>query len=114
MFLAVVGRMLERAFGFVGLSFWLAIAVLPVAISGLVHPPSVGGVYRLWRRVTEPIGRGISLALLTGVYFAVMTPLGLIMRLFGVDPARRRWQPGSSTYWVPHPRRSDDSYFRPF
>jgi hypothetical protein len=52
-------------------------------------------------KVTTPVFMGI-------VYFALLTPLGLVLRLVGHRPlARRR---GPATYWLERPagaRRSD-------
>ena len=75
---------------------------------GLVAPGRLGGVHRAWMalalaisKVTTPVFMGI-------VYFGVLTPIGLAMRL-----VRRRWlgpPRGAPTYWIERPpgsRRSD-------
>ena len=38
-------------------------------------------------------------ALLTLLFFIVVTPLGLILRLLGQDPLRLRRPTGAASYW---------------
>jgi hypothetical protein len=76
--------------------------------AGLAFPARLGPVYRGWMglavllsRVTTPIFMGL-------VYFAIMTPMGLLARLAGHRPLAR--PPEWTSYWVrrkPEERRSD-------
>lgn len=77
-------------FGVVGAAFLLA---------GLLVPTLLGPVQRGWMnfalmlsKVTTPIFMGI-------VYFLVVTPIGVIMRLFGKNPVATK--PQVESYWVP-------------
>jgi hypothetical protein len=49
------------------------------------------------------------------VYYLVITPTGLLMRLFGRDPLSRKFRRGAGSYWI---RRQDDDsldrYFRQY
>ncbi|HEU4365360.1 MAG TPA: SxtJ family membrane protein, partial [Candidatus Krumholzibacteria bacterium] len=70
-------------------------------------------LYLAWMRVFFPLGWVVSHAILIVIYYAVLTPIGLVLRLVGYDPMRRRFDRGASTYWAEH--RSDDDlsqYFR--
>lgn len=57
---------------------------------------------RAWVTATYPIGWvGSHLAL--GVFFyLVLTPIGVLMRIFGRDPLERRLERERATYWVPY------------
>jgi hypothetical protein len=64
-------------------------------LAGLVVPGALGPVFRVWMglghlmsKVTTPIFLGI-------VFYLVLTPVGLLMRLAGAPPLPR------STGWVP-------------
>ncbi len=65
-----------------------------------------------------PIGTVVSHVLLAAVFYLVLTPIGLIMRVVGYDPMHRRFDPEATSYWVerddgdeqPGPKR----YFRQF
>jgi CHASE2 domain-containing sensor protein len=69
--------------------------------------------FRAWIRVTFPIGWTVSHAVLAIVYYAIFTPIGLLMRLSGRDTLQRRR--GAQRYWVA--RRPADvraRYFKQF
>jgi hypothetical protein len=80
----------------------------------------------LWPRANRPVYLGISLLsfpvgfllsyLLVGVlFFLIIGPAALVMRMVGHDPMNRRYRPEAPTYWT-EPRRSGakDRYFRQF
>lgn len=35
------------------------------------------------------------------VFFVVVAPVGLLLRVVGMDPLHRRWLPLTASYWVP-------------
>lgn len=57
------------------------------------------------------IGTLITMALL---FFAVVTPIGIVMRLAGRDPLRLRFEPAEPSYWVPRTSHGRRSMARPF
>lgn len=63
-------------------------------------------VRRVWVDAGSPIGWTISAALLGAVYFLVITPIGLVMRLLGKDPMHRAFHGGES-YWTPRAAAED-------
>lgn len=60
---------------------------------------------------TFPIGYAVSTLVLTLLYYAVLTPIGLLLRVCGHDALQRR---PASSHWHrrPVPRKAAD-YFRP-
>lgn len=75
-------------------------------LAGAVVPGRLGPLYRGWMRmalaiskVTTPIFMGI-------VYFLVLTPTGLLMRLFGKKPIEHPPEDGS--FWQPTGGRRSD------
>jgi len=88
------------------ISFWRGHHIPPRVLAGLggalllagaIIPGKLGPVYRGWMgfahalsKVTTPIFMGL-------VYFLVMTPMGLLMRLFGRQPMRHAEQAGG--FW---------------
>jgi hypothetical protein len=113
-FMAFIGAWIGRVLQIPTAGIWVAIAVLPVSIAGLISPERIQGLYQAWVRVMAPIGLGVSLILLTAIYFLVVTPMGLCLRAFGVDAASRRRNPSGATYWADRTPRADNSYFHPF
>ena len=68
--------------------------------------------YAAWMAVFHPVGLAVFHGLLAVVYFGVVTPLGLGLRLLGRDPLGRqlrRRQPGS--YWLAHRPGSDPARY---
>lgn len=67
--------------------------------AGLLLPGHLGPVYRAWMgfallisKVTTPIFMGV-------VFFLVIAPVGLLMRLLGRNPVRHREV--NQSYWAP-------------
>jgi len=76
-----------------------------LALAGLAVPGNLGPVYRGWMslarvlsRVTTPIFMGV-------VYFVVIAPIGLLMRLFGKNPLVHRSV--NDSYWHRREPHSD-------
>lgn len=62
-----------------------------------------------------PIGLVVSYAVMLIMYFMVMTPIGLMMRMFGRDPMHRRFDPAARTYWIKRtPPANVRRYYRQF
>jgi hypothetical protein len=79
-----------------------------LVLAGAVAPGRLGPVHRAWIALALAISKVTTPLLMGIVYFGVLTPTGLVMRLFG---RRVLVRPRSAaTYWVDRPagaRRSD-------
>ena len=73
---------------------------------GLVFPRALGPVYRVWMWVGHILGQFNTRLLLGLVYFLMMTPMGVVMRLMGRDPLDRQLKDRPS-YWVARKRQPD-------
>ena len=63
---------------------------------------------------TSIIGYVVSNVMLTVMFFLVITPLGIIMRLMGKDVLQQR-RPGRTTQWTPvKETKNEESYYRQF
>jgi len=72
-------------------------------------------IYLAWTYATFPIGWLVSHLVLAAVFYLVVTPIGVVMRLLGRDPLQRRFDRSAHTYWVPHdPGEDVTRYFRQF
>jgi Saxitoxin biosynthesis operon protein SxtJ len=108
-----------------GLTYWRTGRTgVPAAILGAgavvtavyyAVPPLRRWVYLVWMYAAFPIGWVVSHVVLAAVYYLVVTPIGVTMRLLGRDPLDRRFDRSATTYWVPHdPAQSVERYFRQF
>jgi ABC-type uncharacterized transport system permease subunit len=92
---------------------WKSAAFILVAY--VLVPAVRKPIYLVWSYALYPIGYLITLVLMGVVYYLVITPTGLLMRLFGRDPLSRKFLPGAASYWI---RRKEDAsldrYFRQY
>jgi hypothetical protein len=64
-------------------------------------PPLFRLIYKFWIRLAIVLGYFVSRILLTIVFFLVVTPTGLIRRLMGKDPMKKKLDPKAGGYWEP-------------
>jgi hypothetical protein len=84
---------LMYVFGALGVGLFLA---------GLLVPQHLGPVNRAWMGLAHAISKVTTPVFMGVVYFVVLTPIGILMRLFGRNPIRH--QLVKQSYWAP---RSD-------
>jgi protein-S-isoprenylcysteine O-methyltransferase Ste14 len=95
----------------------LALAVLAAAsgLFSLVYPKANLPIYLGLTLAAFPIGFVLSYVIMGTLFYVVIAPIGLVMRLFGHDPMERRIQRDAKSYWVDaRPQRARDSYFKQF
>ncbi len=90
---------------------WVIFAVLGTA--ALLIPETLGPVYRVWMKFGALLGAINSRIILAIFFFLVIFPAGLLRRLFGGDPLRRRFDSGPS-YRVPSVKHKPKDLERPF
>jgi hypothetical protein len=72
-------------------------------------------LYRGWMLAAVPLGWTFTRLVLGSVYYLVLTPIGVIMRLAGRDPLQRRFEASRGSYWIEREARGGRSrYFRQF
>lgn len=99
--------------------FWLT---LVMGMHGLVFGVAVWSwpwlgnrVYQRWLLAAVPIGWSLSALVLMLMYYLVLTPIGLVMRLCGRDAMNRRFDHDAPSYWGPHQPAADKRrYFRQY
>ena len=103
------GLVFAAFFGFVAvlpawrgeaLRAWAAVTAAGFAVVALAAPHLLGPLNRLWMRVGSLLNRVVSPIALGVLFYAAVTPTGLLMRLFGKDPLRLRFDHEAPTYWI--------------
>ncbi len=85
------------------------------ALFSLVFPRANWPLYVGLTLVAFPIGFVLSYVILATLFYVVIAPIGLVMRLLGLDPLERRIQRDARSYWVDaRPPRPRSSYFKQF
>lgn len=85
-------------------------------VLGLIKPLWMKKFLVAWMLAAFPIGWVVSHVAMAIIYFLVVTPIALLMRIVGRDPLSRRFDPQAKTYWTTRPTAPRDpaSYFRQF
>ena len=110
------GLLVGGIFGLIGLwpmvwrhqspRLWAVTLAVILVLPALVAPRILAPAYRVWMKLAEVLAWINTRILLGLVFFAVVTPIGLVMRLLGRDPMRRRLEPNTESYrmrCVPRP-----------
>lgn len=79
---------------------WFGIAALAFGGWGLIWPRGLGPLYRLWMGLAVILNYFVSRIILTLLYYLVLTPIGLTLRLLGKDLLDLKWKDRES-YWRP-------------
>jgi hypothetical protein len=107
----------NRSFGFVFTVVFLVLGLFPmldggavvlelVAIAGLflavalVFPKALGPLNRLWTKFGLLLGAIVNPVVLGIVFYGVLTPIAIAIRLGGKDPLRLKPTPDARTYWI--------------
>ena len=78
-----------------------------LVLLGLVFPKALVLPNKAWLAFAELLSFVATRIILAFVFFAVVTPIGVVKRLFGWDPLHRRAARGDS-YWKPYSERQRD------
>lgn len=115
LFLVIVGAVIyfKTSALSIPIALWSAAAV--ACLFALVAPSTMRPVYLGLTLAAFPIGWTISHVLMAIIFYGVVTPIGLVMRLCGRDPMQRKLDRDATSYWTPHAAETDTRrYFRQF
>ena len=93
---------------FGGLSLWRGHLYLPRVLlglggtlmaSGVLIPSHLGPVYRGWMAFGRAINKVTSPIVIGAMYFVVLSPVGMLLRVLGRNPLRHRERNGG--FWMP-------------
>ena len=116
-FLAILGALLYKHYSQTAVVlWWLALPVGLIGVAGVRWcPEAVRLVSVGWTYAVFPIGWTVSHLAMAVIYYLVVTPIGLLMRLLGRDPMLRTFDRSAASYWQPHdPADKPSRYFRQF
>lgn len=66
---------------------------------GLGFPKPLKPIHKIWMSFSIIIGFFVSRLILSVLFYAVLTPIGLIMRIFGKDILDQRIDKNKHSYW---------------
>ena len=107
------GGLLPWLFGF-NFPTWPWVFAAVLAAWALIAPNSLNQPYKLWMRFGMLIGAVMNRVVLAIVFFIVVLPTGILMRIFGKDPMSRKLDNNQDSYRVESTPTSPDRMDRPF
>ena len=85
------------------------------AMLSLVHPKANKPIFVGLSILAFPIGFVLSYLIMGTLFFVVITPIGVLVRLFAEDPMHRAFEADSDSYWSDcRADRPNESYFNQF
>ena len=83
-----------------------------ISIAGLVFPPLIRPIFVGLILLTYPIGWVVSHVLLGLIFYGIVTPIGIILRITGHDPLQINTPLGNSLWKSPTGKTDPGSYLR--
>jgi hypothetical protein len=102
LFMAGAGGALALLLGFSDRLLGAALAALLATLTAFaawLKPDLLAPFNQAWALLGAAINRIVSPIVLAILFFALFTPLALLLRAFGRDELRLRGAPGKATYW---------------
>jgi hypothetical protein len=94
-------------------TLWLGAAGVAAGLTCIFVPRAARPLYLAWMALGCCVGLVVANVVLAAIYFLVVTPTGLALRLAGRDPLRRGIERGRASYWDDVQKSGDaERYFR--
>ena len=75
---------------------------------GLVLPVLLKPIHKIWMTLAIFIGWFMSRLILSVVFYLVLIPIGLSMRLLGKDLLNQKFDKSADTYWIKRDKKAFD------
>ncbi len=83
-----------------GVRVWALVVAAVFLVVSLARPSLLRPLNWAWLKLGAGLHRVVSPLILGIMFYLVITPTALVMRLFGKGTLNLRFQPGAETYWV--------------
>lgn len=93
---------------------WPWVIAGALALTGLVAPMALNPVYKGWMRFGLFMSRIMTPLIMGIVFYVVITPVALLVKIFGKDAMRRRLEKDTPSYRIPSEATPPDRLEKPF
>jgi len=90
-----------------GIDLWWLGAASAFLIVTLAAPGLLTPLNRAWSAFGRAVHAIMSPVILAVLFYGTIAPIGLVARLFGYDPLRRRIDPAAASYWIARPPQGE-------
>jgi Saxitoxin biosynthesis operon protein SxtJ len=84
---------------------WPLVIAVVMCTAALVYPPILRSVYKVWMAVGEALGWVNTRIVLGVLFYGVIVPIGMMLRLTHKDPMRLKFDPAAPSYRTPRTKR---------
>lgn len=92
---------------FLGVGYWksrsfnsvLVCLAFTFAVAALVYPKALHPLNRAWAALGYLLGKVMNPIVMAVIFFVVIVPMGILMRLLGKDPLSLRLNHEARSYW---------------
>ena len=81
------------------ISPYLLIVSVLFILSGILYPNLLKNIHKVWTLFTRGISHLMAILTLVLVFYLVITPLGIILRLSGSDLLKKSFPGSGNSYW---------------
>jgi hypothetical protein len=81
---------------------------------GLIAPASLRPVYRGWMKFGLLLSKVTTPLVMGAIFYAIIVPVGLVMRLIKRDPMRRGFDRDAASYRIPSEQPPKENLEKPF
>jgi hypothetical protein len=89
----------------------LAAAGTVLVALGMAYPAALREIRAGWLMLAYALGWVNTRLLLALFYYGIVSPVGLVMRLFGRDPLERKWSSDQPSYWIRREEQRPPNHF---
>ncbi len=97
-----------------GIRLWAVVLGTILVPLGLVAPTILGPLFKVWMKIGHVMGWVNTRIILGILYFGLITPMGVVMRMFGWDSMRRTLSRDAVSYRVVRQARPRNHMTRQF
>lgn len=83
-----------------------------LVVGGVLAPTLLAPLHRVWMALAGALGWFNSRVLLGFVFYVLLAPIGLVLRLLGRDPLSRHFDRKRTTYWHERTEPDDPERFK--
>ena len=93
---------------------WMVGLAVVLIVPALLAPRTLAPAHRVWMALGSVLGWVNTRIVLALIFFGLITPMGLVLRMTGRDPMQRAFDPKATTYRVPQKPRPGAHMLRQF
>ena len=79
---------------------WALLVALVWAVPALFFPSILAPLNRLWAQFGLLMHKVVNPVLMALIFFLTVVPTGLVLKLLGKDPMRRKFDSNVDSYWI--------------